>query len=129
MTFNYKNVYLEESSTIAGMYEAKGPLKDYYDKTYKKDLYFGENSWEKAEIKLLKDSIFILLEKIKKKDSDIDLIISGDLINQLSTSNYAIRDFNIPYLGIYNACATSSEGLIIGANFIDAKKISSNYLF
>lgn len=125
MTNTYKNVYIEETATVAGIYESNGPLKDYYDKTYKKDLYFGENSWEKAEIKLLKDSIFILLEKIKKKDSDIDLIISGDLINQLSTSNYAIRDFNIPYLGIYNACATSSEGLIIGANFIETKKISN----
>ena len=125
MTNTYKNVYISNTATIAGIYEANGPLKEYFDKTYNKDLYFGEKSWEKAEIKLLKDSITLLLEKTKKKDSDINLIISGDLINQISTSNYAIRDFNIPFLGIYNACATSSEGLIIGANFIESKSIKN----
>ena len=125
MTNTYKNVYISNTATIAGIYEANGPLKEYFDKTYNKDLYFGEKSWEKAEIKLLKDSITLLLEKAKKKDSDINLIISGDLINQISTSNYAIRDFNIPFLGIYNACATSSEGLIIGANFIESKSIKN----
>ena len=111
MTNTYKNVYLDKTATIAGIYEANGPLKDYYDKVYTKDLYFGEKSWEKAEIKLLKDSISLLLEKAKKKDSDIDLILSGDLINQIATSNYAIREFNIPFLGLYNACATSAGKL------------------
>ena len=57
MTTTYKNVYIKDTSTIAGIYEANGPLKEYYDKTYTKDLYFGESSWEHAEIKLLKDSI------------------------------------------------------------------------
>ena len=47
MTFKYKNVYVKETSIVAGPYEKKGPLKKYYDKTYD-DLYFGENSWEKA---------------------------------------------------------------------------------
>lgn len=125
MTNIYKNVYIDKTATIAGIYEANGPLKDYYDKTYTKDLYFGETSWEKAEIKLLKDSISILLKKAKKKDNDINLIISGDLINQIATSNYAIREFNIPFLGIYNACATSAEGLIIGASFIENKSIKN----
>lgn len=122
MTNNYKNVYIKETSTIAGIYEANGPLNKYFDKTYTKDLYFGEKSWEKAEIKLLKDSIELLLEKTKSKDIDIDLIISGDLQNQIASSDYAIREFNIPFLGIYNACATSAEGLIIASTFIDSKK-------
>ena len=125
MTTKYKNVYIENTSTIAGTYEANGPLKKYFDKTYTKDLYFGEKSWEKAEIKLLKDSIDLLLEKTKTKENKIDLIISGDLQNQISASNYAIRNYNIPFLGIYNACATSAEGLIIGSNFIDGKKINN----
>ena len=52
----------------------------------------------------------------------IDLLISGDLQNQIASSDYAIREFDIPFLGIYNACATSSEGMIIAANFIEGKK-------
>ena len=122
MTTTYKNVYIKDTSTIAGIYEANGPLKEYYDKTYTKDLYFGENSWEKAEIKLLKDTISLLLKKTKLKENEIDLIISGDLQNQIASSDYAIRDFDIPFLGIYNACATSSEGIIIGSTFIESKK-------
>ncbi|MBR3161468.1 MAG: stage V sporulation protein AD [Bacilli bacterium] len=125
MTNTYKNVYLEETATIAGMYEANGPINNYFDKTYTKDFYFGEKSFEKAEIKLLRDAINLLLKKSKKKDSDINLILSGDLINQISTSNYAIRDKNIPFLGLYNACATSAEALIIGANIIESKNINN----
>ena len=78
-----------------------------------------------AEAKLLKDSINILLDKTKLKDKDIDLIISGDLQNQIASSDYAIRDFDIPFLGIYNACATMAEAMITGATFIDGNKIKN----
>jgi len=122
MTNTYKNVYIKETSTIAGIYEGNGPLKRYYDKTYQKDLYFNTNSWEHAEIKLLKEAISLLLKKSHLKEEEIDLLISGDLQNQISSSNFASREFNIPFLGIYNACATSGEGLIIGATFIESKK-------
>lgn len=122
MTNTYKNVYIDDTSTIASIYEANGPLKDYYDKLYTKDLYFGESSWEKAEIKLLKDAISLLLKKTKSKDSDVDLLVSGDLQNQIASSDYASREFDIPFLGIYSACATSSEGLIVGSSFVDSKK-------
>ena len=125
MTNTYKNVYIENTATIAGVYEAEGPLAKYFDKSYTKDLYFGEKSWEKAEIRLLKDTISLILDKTNKKDSDINLIISGDLQNQIASSDYAIREFDIPFLGIYNACATSSEGMIIGATFIDNKSIKN----
>ena len=57
MTNKYKNVYIKDTSTIAGIYEGNGPLKQYFDKIYNKDFYYGEKSFEKAEIKLLKDSI------------------------------------------------------------------------
>ena len=122
MTNKYKNVYVQETSTIAGVYESKGPLKNYFDKTYEKDLYFGEKSWEKAEIKLLKESIDTLLEKTKTKDKEVDLLIAGDLQNQIAASNYTMRNLNIPFLGIYNACATSAEGLIIASTFIENKQ-------
>lgn len=122
MTTTFKNVYVGDTSTIAGIYEANGPLKNYFDKTYTKDFYFGESSFEHAEIKLLKESISLLLKKSKLKESDIDLLISGDLQNQIASSDYALREYDIPFLGIYNACATSSEGLILGSTFIDSKK-------
>ena len=74
---------------------------------------------------LLREAIDTLINKEKLKKNDIDLIISGDLQNQIATSDYAIREIDIPFLGIYNACATSAEGLIIASTFIDAKKANN----
>lgn len=125
MTYKYNNVYIKDSYTIAGMYESDGPLREYFDEKYKKDLYFGQKSFEKAESKLLEDNIRSLLMKNDLKETDINLIVSGDLQNQLSASNYAIRNFTIPFLGVYNACATSSEALIVASTFIESKKIKN----
>lgn len=125
MTIKYKNVYLKNTATIAGIYEANGPLKKYYDRIYDKDLYFGEKSWEKAEVKLLKDAISMLIKKNHLKDENIDLLISGDLQNQIASSDYATREFNIPFLGIFNACATIAEAIIIASSFLENKKIKN----
>ena len=121
MTKKLNNVYVGDTYTIAGIYEKNGPLKDYFDLIYDKDLYYGAKTFEAAEEKMLGDSIAKLLNKAKLIDSDVDYVISGDLENQLAASNYAMRDFNIPYLGIFSACATFGEGLIIGANLIEGK--------
>lgn len=122
MTFNYKNVYINETGTIAGPYEKKGLLNSYFDKTYD-DFYFNKPTWEQAEAKLVEESVDILLNKAGKTKFDVDVHISGDLLNQTVASNYAASNLGMPYLGIYSACATSVEGLIIGANMIEAKQI------
>lgn len=123
MTFKYKNVFVEDSATVAGPYEANGPLKKFFDKTFD-NLYNGEKSWETAEAKVLEDSINILLNKTKKKNDDIDVIISGDLMNQITSSCYSSEKFGFPFLGIYSACATSIEGIILGSTMIDSLKIN-----
>lgn len=122
MTQKFNNVYIKDSYTIAGVYEKNGPLKDYFDFIYDKDLYYGCSTFEKAEEKMLSNSIAKLISKTKLIDSDIDYIISGDLQNQIAASDYATRDFNIPYIGIFSACATFGEGLALGANLIEGKR-------
>lgn len=124
MTFRYNNVYLEDTSTIAGPYEAKGPLKSMFDKTFT-DLYYGEKSWEQAETKVLEDSISLILKKTGKTPANIDVFISGDLMNQITSSCYAGLKYNIPFVGIYSACATSVEGLIIASNFIEGNQMDA----
>ncbi len=124
MTFKYKNVYLENTATIAGPYEGKGPLAKTFDKTFQ-DLYYGQKSWEQAEAKVLEDTLALLLKKSGKLKEEIDLVISGDLMNQITSSCYSTLRYNLPFVGIYSACATSVEGLIIGSNFIDGKKINN----
>ncbi len=121
MTTKYKDVYIKDVATVVGPYEAKGPLVKRFDKYYKKDMYFGCDSLEMAEVKLMNDSIKLVLKKSNQEKSDIDLFIAGDLQNQIAASCYAARDLERPFLGIYSACATNTEGLIIGSNFIENK--------
>ena len=121
MTKKFNNVYIGDSYTITSVYEKDGPIADYFDLIYDKDLYYGTDTFEKAEEKMLSNSISKLLTKIKLIDSDIDYIISGDLQNQIAASDYALRDYNIPFLGIFSACATFGEGLLLGSNLIEGK--------
>ena len=124
MTFKYDNVYINETSTITGPYESEGPFSKLYDKSYN-DFYFKRDTIEQGEIKLIEESVDILLNKAKKNKDDIDVFISGDLSNQLGASNYASVNVNLPYLGIYNACATSAEGIIIASNMIEGNKLKN----
>ena len=122
MTFKFKNVYLNGVATVTGPYEKSGPLGKYFDKSYD-DLYVGEKTFEKGETRLLQDSIDLVLAKVKKETTD--LFVSGDLLNQTISSNLSALYLNTPYLGLYNACATSMEGLIIASSLIDSKKINN----
>lgn len=124
MTFKFNNVYVNGTSTVTGPYEKDGPLGNKFDKSYD-DLYNGEKSWEKAEVKLLEESIDILLNKSKKKKEEIDVIIAGDLLNQISASCYGSAKFKVPFLGIYSACSTSTEGILLGATLIDAGRVKN----
>ena len=124
MTFKYNNAYIKDVATVAGPYEKKGPLRQYFDKTYD-DLYFGEDSWEKAEIKLVRDSLDILLRKVSFAKNDVDLVIGGDLLNQISASTYGANGYGKSFIGIYGACSSSVLGMIIGSNFVDDKRVSN----
>ena len=122
MTSKFNNVYVSDTFTIASVYEKDGPIASYFDLVYGKDLYYGCDTFEKAEEKMLSDSIRKLIDKCKLKNGDIDLVISGDLENQIAASDYTMRNFDIPFLGIFSACAMFGEGVLIGANFIEGKR-------
>lgn len=124
MTIKYNNVYLQNVATVVGPYEHKGPLSRRFDRHYD-EMYMHENTFESAEIHLMKESIDILLDKLNKKKEDIDLFIAGDLQNQITASCFAARYIKSPFLGIYSACATNVEGLILASQMIDAQKISN----
>ena len=102
MILNFRNVYLDNASTVCGPYEAKGPLSKNFDKKYTDDLYCKEKSFEKAEIRLLEDSIKILLKKTKLTSKDIDLVIAGDLLNQITSSCYGALNLKSPNMVLLN---------------------------
>lgn len=126
-SLSFENVYLNDAAVTVGPKEYEGPLKDYFD-YYFEDLHCDENSWEKAEIKMYKTSLNLVLNKTNLKEEDINLIISGDLNNQIVIGSYALRNYDIPYLGIFSACASSVEGLILASIIINNNKNYNNII-
>ena len=125
MTSKLNNVYLNTVSTVVGPYEHNGPLSKRFDRYYE-DLYMNERTFENAEIHLMKESIDILLDKLNIKSNNVDLLVAGDLQNQITASCYSSLKYNIPFLGVYSACATNTEALLIAASMIDSKKIKNS---
>lgn len=118
-TWHFHNpVYIQGTGTAVGPEESKGPLADSFDVCYD-NLYAGEENWELAERRLMKDAVEVALKKAEKKSSEIGYFLAGDLLNQIVTSNYYARELDIPYLGLFSACATAMEGLALASLFID----------
>ena len=117
MTFFYNNVYLDETATVCGPYEKQGPLRRYFDKTYD-DFYCGEKTIEKGEIKLVKDSFVLLMKKSGIIKEEIELVIGGDLLNQITASTFGSCGIGKSFIGVYGACSNSVLSLIIASNFI-----------
>ena len=99
---------------VAGKKEAEGPLGKGFEKVYY-DSRAGQKTWEKAEAKFQQEAFLLAMKKAEKKAEEIDFIFAGDLLNQLISSSYSMRDFNIPYLGQYGACSTMAQGLIMAS--------------
>ncbi|MBE7015694.1 MAG: stage V sporulation protein AD [Ruminococcaceae bacterium] len=105
------------SSSTVGKKEGEGPLREDFDYVLSDDTY-GEESWEKAESKLQKETVKRLLEKTGMVDREVNYILAGDLLNQCAGANYAMRNFDVPFLGLYGACSTMAESMMIGAMLI-----------
>ena len=115
----FNNVYIKDNFSIVGPLEKEGLLRNY-DLAID-DYYYGEKTFEQAEIKMQETVLDSVLKYNKLNDSKIDLLLGGDLINQTSISSYNASKFRIPYLGLYSACATYVEELIMASTFISGK--------
>ena len=104
-------------ASVAGKKEAEGPLGHCFDLT-KNDTYFGEKTWEQGERKMQQLALDILIEKAKITPNDLDAVLSGDLLNQCIGSSFPLRNTGIPHLGLYGACSTMAEGLVIGSMIV-----------
>lgn len=102
------------SAAVGGKMENEGPYGKYFDKI-NDDPYFTRNTYEEGENQLQKQAVRIALEKSGLKEEDIDVLIGGDLLNQCVGTTYGLRDYNLPFLGIYAACSTMSEGLLLAS--------------
>ncbi len=114
------NVYIKDAFSLAGPVERDGSIKDY--DLVMDDYYYNTKTFEQSEIKMQKVVIDNLLYKNHLLHSDIDILVSGDLSNQISVSSYAASNYNIPFMGVYSACASFVEGLIVSSEMIENKK-------
>lgn len=107
------------TGTIAGPKESAGIVGKYVDKTLPDDM-FGESTYEKAECKMLSYAVSKAIENAGLTEQDTDMLVSGDLLNQIISASFTARDFDFPFLGVYSACSTMSESLAIAAAFVNA---------
>ena len=106
------------TACIVGPKEAEGPLAKYFDQCLD-DEFWGEKTWEKAESKIIKETVNTVISKSELPSSNIDYCFAGDLLNQCISSSFGLRDLNIPFIGIFGACSTFVEGLIMSSIFVE----------
>ena len=110
-------------ASVAGKKEAEGPLAHTFDIKCR-DTYFGQKTWEQAEKYMQQQALRKLAEKAGMHQREFDLVFSGDLLNQCIVSSFSLRNTGIPHLGLYGACSTMSESLLmasmaVGGGFAD----------
>ena len=114
-----KPVFINAWASVAGKKEAQGLLGHCFDKT-SRDTYFGQKTWELAEKAMQEQALGLVLHKAQVGREDIDLVFSGDLLNQCIGSAFTMRGTGLPHLGLYGACSTMAESLILAAMAIGA---------
>lgn len=114
-----KNISIYSTSSIVGKLEGEGPLSQYFD-IIAEDISYGQDTWEKAESKMVEDNIKNLIAKSGIAKENIDYIVTGDLLNQCCGSTYGIENLDIPFFGVYGACSTFGEAAALGSVLIES---------
>lgn len=108
-----------ECASIVGPKEAEGPLAKYFDQTLE-DEFWGEKTWEKAESKIIKETVNMVIQKAGISASEIDCMFAGDLLNQCISSSFGLRELSIPFFGVFGACSTFVESLTLGSICVES---------
>lgn len=119
-----KKIRIVSAGCTGGKKESEGPLGQYLDESFT-DPLANEESFEKAESLLCKTALKSALAKAGITDKSVDAVFAGDLLNQCSSTGYGLEDFDIPYFGLYGACSTCAEGIILASAMIESGIISS----
>lgn len=110
--------YAAASAAVVGKREGEGPLGACFDCVCA-DSYFGERSWEAAESHMIRHAFTLACNKAGVAADALDVIISGDLLNQCVSSAFAMKDSGSPYFGVYGACSTMAEALALAGMLTD----------
>ncbi|MBE6764659.1 MAG: stage V sporulation protein AD [Ruminococcaceae bacterium] len=115
----FDDVSITSFACVGGKMEGDGPLGGKIDKIFE-DTLAGEETWEKAESRLVQEASNLCIEKSGYTSSDFDYIFSGDLLNQCTASSFGLITLGIPLIGMYGACSTMASTLLCAAVFTDS---------
>lgn len=113
----HPRVAILAAATVVGAKEHMGPLGEHFDFFSMSDR-FGQSTWEKAESEMQRMALSAVLSKAGVDGGQVDMLFAGDLLNQCVGSSYGLLSYDIPYFGLYGACSTSAEGLILASAMI-----------
>lgn len=120
----FRDVYLGGSSATVGKKEAAGPLGDWFD-LVDPDEYFGMPTFEQGESEMVRRNLAHLFEKVNLQDEDVGVLLGGDLLNQCVGTSFGVKERCIPFLGLYGACSTIAEGLLVGSSLVSGGFVPS----
>ncbi|MBQ8180889.1 MAG: stage V sporulation protein AD [Ruminococcus sp.] len=115
---------IQSYASLAGKKEGEGPLGKYFDKVVE-DSRFGKDTWEQAESHFQCEALSMAIRKAELTKEDIGAVCAGDLVNQCISSTYGLREFEIPYIGIYGACSTMAEGIMLASVLVESGAVNS----
>lgn len=115
----FDNAAIVSTASVVGKREYDGPLGECFDLHDSTDK-FGMSTWELAESEMQRLAFNTALAKLSASERSIDALFAGDLLNQCVSSSYGLLDFDIPYFGLYGACSTAAEGLMMAAAYVSA---------
>ena len=116
-TIYYKNQpRIVSAYAVAGPKEGAGPIGRHIQKILEDDK-FGEKTYEKAECKILRTAIEGAISSARIEIKDVGALFSGDLLNQIISASFAAREFDMPFVGLYSACSTMSEAMMVSSAF------------
>ena len=117
-TFIYENPpAIAAHASIVGPKEGRGPLADWFDTVLEDDL-LGQKSWELAEMEMVRRCAREAMNQSRLSEEDVQAMLGGDLNNQIIASSFAARTLGVPFIGLYGACATFVQALVIGSALI-----------
>ena len=111
------------AASVVGKLEKDGPLGACFDVHSANDR-FGQKTWEKAEAEMQRLALNTALAKGEMSEREIDAIFAGDLLNQCIGAAYGLKDFSVPYFGLYGACSTAAEGIILSSLLVSGGMLS-----
>ncbi len=111
------------AASVVGKKEYDGPIGRVFDVVDETDT-FGMPTFEQSESEMQRRALCLALDKAQLKIADVDALFAGDLINQCTSSGYGLASFDAPFFGLFGACSTIAEGLILSALLVDSGKLA-----